>query len=84
MFKYLKINYFCSKNILNKNLYKYNKDISARLRNDNNYNFYHHFLYDINLMNLMNTMFLVKRDFEKIVFIGPNPDMFLKKLPPSK
>lgn len=64
---------------LNKHVYKNNKEFAAKFRDTA----YHHNIYDRNLFNLMHTMFLIKSNFDRIVFIGPNPDTFLKKLPSS-
>jgi hypothetical protein len=44
---------------------------------------YHKFLYDLNLKNLLNSMFLITKKFETVVFIGPNPESFLINKPSS-
>jgi hypothetical protein len=76
---FLKKNYFCNKRVFDNEVYKYNKDFSSKFREDPEYQF----LYDNNLINLLNLMFIIKKTFEKIVFIGPNPDTFLRKIPSS-
>lgn len=72
-----KKNFSC---LFNEDLYLANKDFASKFK-DNSYN---KALYDINLLNTLNSLFLVKKDIENIVFVGPNPYLLLEKLPPSK
>jgi hypothetical protein len=44
---------------------------------------YQKFLYDLNLKNLLNSMFLITKKFETVVFVGPNPESFLLHKPSS-
>ncbi len=68
------------KNILNKTLYKSNKEFASIFRDTDAF----HYLYNTNLLNIINSMFLIKKGFENVAFMGPNPDIFLSKLPPGK
>lgn len=38
-------------------------------------------LYDLPLMNMVNRVKGIRKDFKSIAFIGPNPDLFLRHLP---
>ena len=67
------------KNILNKSLYQSNKNFAIQFRDSLGFKE----LYDINLLNLINSMFLINKPFTKVVFVGPNPQLFLEKLPPG-
>lgn len=40
-------------------------------------------LYDFPLMNLITRLGGIKKNFKKIAFIGPNPDLFLLNMPKS-
>ena len=44
---------------------------------------YQKFLYDLNLKNLLNSMFLITKKFETVVYVGPNPECFLLQKPSS-
>ena len=44
---------------------------------------YQNLLYDLNLKNLLNSMFLITKKFDTVVFIGPNPESFLINKPSS-
>jgi hypothetical protein len=44
---------------------------------------YQKFLFDLNLKNLLNSMFLITKKFETVVFVGPNPEIFLINRPSS-
>lgn len=57
-----------------------NKQFAANFKDS----VYHKAFYDINLQNTLNTLFLINREINNIVFVGPNPYLFLEKLPPSK
>jgi hypothetical protein len=63
--------------IVSKQVYQDNKNFAARFRDSKS----HNLLYDRNLMNITQLLYLVKKPFEKIIFIGPNPDIFLTSLP---
>ena len=55
------------------------KDISSHYRGS----VYHQLLYDLNLKNLLNSMFLITKKFDTLLFIGPNPEIFLQNKPAS-
>jgi hypothetical protein len=65
--------------IVNKEIYKANKDLAAKFKG----NVYQKKLYDRNLINMMHSLFLIRRNFEKIVFIGQNPEIFFTNIPSS-
>lgn len=67
-------------NLFNDELLLRNKEFAANFKES----IYHKVFYDINLQNTLNSLYLINRDVENIVFIGPNPYLFLEKLPPSK
>ncbi len=80
-FNYLnKFSKFSISNIIDKEAYKSNKNFAAKFRDTQEF----HYLHNINLMNLLNSMFVLRRNFETIVFLGSNPDIFLEKIPQSK
>jgi len=66
--------------IYNEKLLLQNKEFSAKFKDSNYFNFF----YDINLKHSLNSLFIIKKDIKNIVFVGPNPNLFLEKLPPSK
>jgi hypothetical protein len=66
--------------VIDKHVYRTNKDFAAGYRDSK----YQHILYDKNLLNITHTLYLVRKSFEKIIFIGPNPDILLTSLPWSK
>ncbi len=66
--------------ILNTSGYIHQKNITAKLFKDN---IYSSILYDYNLVTLINSMFLITKNFDTIVFVGPNPHTFLMNKPPS-
>ena len=55
------------------------KDTSSHFRET----IYHHVLYDLSLKNLLNSMYIITKQFDTVVFIGPNPDCFLLNTPSS-
>lgn len=61
-------------------LFLRNKEFAANFKES----VYHKVFYDINLQNTLNSLFLINREINNIVFVGPNPYLFLEKLPPSK
>jgi hypothetical protein len=65
--------------IVNKDVYKASKDYAAKFKG----NVYQKMIYDRNLMNMMHSLYLIKRNFEKIVFIGQNPEILLTNIPSS-
>jgi hypothetical protein len=65
--------------IVNKEVYKASKDYASKFKG----NIYQSMLYDRNLMNMMCSLFLVRRNFENIVFIGQNPEVFITNIPSS-
>ncbi len=67
-------------NLFNDDLLLRNKEFAANFKDS----IYHKVFYDINLQNTLNSLYLINREIENIVFIGPNPYLFLEKLPPSK
>jgi len=67
-------------NLYNNELFIRNKDFAANFKDS----VYHKVFYDINLQNTLNSLFLINREVKNIVFVGPNPYLFLEKLPPSK
>lgn len=67
------------KNILNKSLYQTNKIFANQFRDSMGFKE----MYDINLLNLINSMFLITKPFTKLAFVGPNPQLFLEKIPPG-
>jgi hypothetical protein len=88
---FLKLNRFKSFNSFNpirKNFAKIyseklllqNKEFSTNFKESTYFNFF----YDINLKHSLNSLFMVKKEIKKIVFVGPNPNLFLEKIPPSK
>jgi NADH dehydrogenase [ubiquinone] 1 alpha subcomplex assembly factor 5 len=72
---------FCSSSssnlMIDKLLYKQNKDFASKFRDSDAF----HYLYNTNLLNIINSMFLITKKFDNIVFMGNNPDLFIKKLP---
>ncbi len=86
---YLSVNYFstcastsssntiASSTMMNKTLLKNNKDFSSKFRDSEEF----HYLYNTNLLNIVNSMFLINKKFDNLVFMGNNPDIFIKKLP---
>lgn len=44
---------------------------------------YQKLVYDLNLKNLLNSMFLITKQFDTLVFLGPNPESFLINKPSS-
>jgi hypothetical protein len=66
--------------IVNREVYKVNKDFAAKLKG----NIYQKMIYDRNLLNIMHSLYLIRRNFEKIVFIGQNPEILLANIPSSK
>jgi len=66
--------------LFNDELYLRNKEFAANFKDS----IYHKAFYDINLQNTLNSLFLINREISNIVFVGPNPYLFLEKLPPSK
>jgi hypothetical protein len=67
-------------NMLNKNLFKNNKDFASQFKDSQEF----HYLYNTNLLNILYSMFIVKRSFDTIVFMGNNPELILQNLPKSK
>jgi hypothetical protein len=67
------------KNILNKSLYQSNKDFANKFRDS----FGFQQLYKNNLLNTINSMFVITRPLNVVAFMGPNPELFVEKLPPS-
>jgi hypothetical protein len=65
--------------IFNEKLLLQNKEFSAKFKDSNYFNFF----YDINLKHSLNSLFMVKKEIKNIVFVGPNPSLFLEKIPPS-
>jgi hypothetical protein len=63
--------------VINKDVYKRNKDFASKFKG----NLYQKLLYDRNLINMMHSLFLVKKNFDKIVFIGQNPEVILTNIP---
>jgi len=68
--------------ILDKQIYNTNKEFSAQFREG--MNIYQNSLFDLNLKNLLNSMHLIRRDFETLVFYGNNPETYLLSKPPCK
>lgn len=69
---------FCSSNLMiDKQTYKQNKDFASKYRDSDAF----HYLYNTNLLNIINSMFLITKKFDNIVFLGNNPDLFIQKLP---
>jgi hypothetical protein len=73
-------NIFKQFSIVNREIYRENKDFASRFRDSR----FQTVLYNNHLMNLTHTLYLVKKSFEKVIFIGPNPDILLTSLPWSK
>ena len=73
------LNKFYFSTIYNKNVYISNKNFAAKFRDTQEF----HYLYNINLINLLNSMFVLRRNFDTIVFLGMNPEIFLEKIPQS-
>jgi hypothetical protein len=67
---------------LNTKLYKENKNLAAKWKDQSSN--YQKVLYDNNLLSLQHSMHLVKKSFEKILFIGNNPEIFIQNSPSSK
>jgi hypothetical protein len=65
---------------INKALLRRNKDFSTNFRDSDEF----HYLYNTNLSNIINSMFIIRKNFENLVFMGNNPDYFLKKIPKCK
>ena len=66
--------------IFNKQQLIHNKDFASKHRDNKAFRL----LYDINLINLLNSLQAVNKKFDKIVFIGPNPEIVLQNLPSGK
>jgi hypothetical protein len=65
--------------LFNEELFLRNKEFAANFKDS----VYQKVFYDINLQNTLNSLFLINREIKNIVFVGPNPALFLEKLPPS-
>jgi hypothetical protein len=76
---YCKVIKTFTNNIVNKETYKFNKNFASKFRESIQFKN----LYDLNLLNLINSIFLIKKELDTIVFMGNNPDLFLEKLPKS-
>ena len=77
---YVKLCKFATKpKMFDKKIYIANKEYSATF--NEGFNIYKTMLYDLNLKNLMNSLHVVRRDFENIVFYGSNPITCLLNLP---
>ena len=66
--------------IVNKEVYRANKDYASKFKG----NIYQKLLYDRSLLNMMHSLYLIRRNFEKIVFIGQNPEILLSNIPSSR
>jgi hypothetical protein len=67
------------KNILNKSLYKSNKEFANKFRDS----FGFQQLYKNSLLNTINSIFLINRPLNVVAFMGPNPELFIERLPPG-
>jgi hypothetical protein len=66
--------------LFNDDLFIENKKFAANFKDS----IYHKVFYDISLQYTLNSLFLINKEINNIVFVGPNPYLFLEKLPPSK
>ncbi len=70
---------FSSSNIIDSNVVKRNKDYASKFRDSQEFRSLH----DMNLLNIINSSYLIKKEISNIVFMGSNPDLLLQKLPNS-
>jgi len=80
--KYQRFFFSAKLKIFDKKIYNSNKDYSATFNED--FNIYKSMLYDVNLKNLMNSLHVIRRDFQTLVFFGSNPVTCLLNRPSGK
>jgi hypothetical protein len=70
---------FVFSEFIDKHTFIQNKNFASNFRDTPAFNS----IYNTNLMNLLNSLFIFKKNFETVVFMGSNPDILLEKLPKS-
>jgi hypothetical protein len=65
---------------INKEHYKNNKDFASKFRDLKPFDA----IYNLNLQTLIHSMFLIRKNFDVVIFLGMNPDVYLAKKPPGK
>lgn len=68
-----------SKTMFNMELHNRNKDFASKFRDDIEYEL----LYNTSADTLLNSISVIKKKLNNLIYIGSNPDYFLKNFPKS-